>query len=172
MEESHYVDETLRIFRTIRGEGPAVGLCLQAYLHRTPDDVASLLPLGPAVRLVKGAYAEPAAVALPRKVDVDAQYEALAARLLSSPGALAVFGTHDIALLGRIAARASALGVGPAGYEVHMLYGIRTEEQRRLAAAGHRVRVLVSYGSAWFAWYMRRLAERPANVWFVLRNMV
>jgi proline dehydrogenase len=175
MEESRYVDVTLALVREVLAAGPRVGVCLQAYLRRTPADVAALLPLGAAIRLVKGAYSEPAAVAWPRKRDVDRAYAELAARLLEHAargpqGARAVFGTHD--LIARIQAQAAALAVAPGAFEVHMLYGIRTSEQRALARAGCRVRVLISYGSAWFPWYMRRLAERPANLWFVLRNLV
>jgi proline dehydrogenase len=174
MEESRYVDATLALVREVLAAGPRVGVCLQAYLRRTPADVAALLPLGPAIRLVKGAYSEPAAVAWPRKRDVDRAYAELAAQLLehAPQGVRAVFGTHDLDLITRIQAQAAALAVAPGAYEVHMLYGIRASEQRALARAGCRVRVLISYGSAWFPWYMRRLAERPANVWFVLRNLV
>ena len=174
MEESRYVDATLELYRRARAERAAVGVCLQAYLRRTPEDLEALLRVGPAIRLVKGAYNEPAAVAFPRKADVDRQYLALAGRLLAgtTDGARAVFGTHDMKLVEAIAAAAAERGVKPDGYEVHMLYGIRAGDQRALAAAGRRVRVLISYGSAWFAWYMRRLAERPANVWFVLRSLV
>jgi proline dehydrogenase len=123
---------------------------------------------------VKGAYSEPAAVAWPRKRDVDRAYAELAQRLLAHAprGARAVFGTHDLTLIARIRAQATALAVAPDAYEIHMLYGIRASEQRALARAGCRVRVLISYGDAWFPWYMRRLAERPANLWFVLRNLV
>jgi proline dehydrogenase len=150
-----------------------VGVALQAYLRRTPADLEALLPLAPTIRLVKGAYNEPASVAFPRKRDVDAQYYDLAGTLLAhtSRGARPVFGTHDLGLIARIRARAAELGAPPGSFEVHMLYGIRTFEQRALAAQGIPVRVLVSYGRAWFAWYMRRLAERPANVWFVLRSL-
>jgi proline dehydrogenase len=177
MEESRYVDATLALVREVLAAGPRVGVCLQAYLRRTPADVEALLPLGPAIRLVKGAYSEPAAVAWPRKRDVDHAYVELAARLLEhaaqgAQGARAVFGTHDLDLIARIQAQATALAVAPGAYEIHMLYGIRATEQRALARAGCHVRVLISYGSAWFPWYMRRLAERPANLWFVLRNLV
>lgn len=174
MEESRYVDATLELFRRARARHDAVGVCLQAYLHRTPADVEALLPLAPAIRLVKGAYSEPPAVALPHKRDVDACYAGLADRLLEAAArgaARPVFGTHDQRLLDAIRDRAARLGASGA-YEVHMLYGIRSATQRALAAAGVRVRVLISYGSHWFPWYMRRLAERPANVWFVLRNLV
>ncbi len=177
MEESRYVDVTLALVREVLAAGPRVGVCLQAYLRRTPADLEALLPLGAAIRLVKGAYNEPAAVAWPRKRDVDRVYAELAARLLEhaaqgAQGARAVFGTHDLALIARIQAQARARAVAPGAYEIHMLYGIRASEQRALARAGCRVRVLISYGSAWFPWYMRRLAERPANLWFVLRNLV
>lgn len=174
MEESRYVDVTLGMFRKVRGERDNVGVALQAYLHRTHADLEALLPLKPTVRLVKGAYNEPPEVAFDRKADVDAQYFSLATKLLerTRDGARPIFGTHDLALIARIQAKAASLGVAPRAYEFHMLYGIRPAEQRGLAAAGAAVSVLVSYGSAWFAWYMRRLAERPANVWFVLRNLV
>jgi proline dehydrogenase len=173
MEESRYVDATLEIYRQARAAGAGVGVCLQAYLRRTPQDLTALLPLNPAIRLVKGAYNEPADVALPRKMDVDAQYATLAVRLLdtaASGRATAVFGTHDLALIERIREQASARSAD-GRYEVHMLYGIRSEAQRDLAARGVKIRVLISYGSHWFAWYMRRLAERPANVWFVVRSL-
>ncbi|MBI1966864.1 MAG: proline dehydrogenase family protein [Gemmatimonadetes bacterium] len=174
MEESRYADRTLDIFRRLRAERANVGVCLQAYLHRTLADLDALLPLRPAIRLVKGAYNEPPNVAFERRVDVDAQYFTLAGKLLQQvpQGARPVFGTHDLGLIARIQAKAASLGVGPRAYEFHMLYGIRTPEQRGLADAGAAVNVLISYGRAWFAWYMRRLAERPANVWFVLRNLV
>ena len=175
MEDSRYTDVTLELYRRVRAATPGVGVCLQAYLRRTPADLESLLPLGPAVRLVKGAYAEAPEIAFPRKADVDAAYFALAGRLLEGAAggaARPVFGTHDMRLVARIHARARELRVPPGGYEHHMLYGIREADQRALAAAGERVRVLISYGRAWFAWYMRRLAERPANVWFVVRNLI
>jgi proline dehydrogenase len=173
MEESRYVDATLEIYRRARAEGAGVGVCLQAYLRRTPQDLGALLPLSPAIRLVKGAYNEPADVALPGKKDVDAQYFTLAVRLLDAAAAgrgTAVFGTHDLRLIDRIREQAGTRKA-EGRYEVHMLYGIRSDAQRALAAAGVKVRVLISYGSHWFAWYMRRLAERPANVWFVVRSL-
>ena len=175
MEDSHYTDVTLEVFRRARAAHTGVGLCLQAYLRRTPADIDALLPLAPAIRLVKGAYAEPADVAFPRKADVDAAYCALGERLLEHAAhgrARPVFGTHDVRLIGRLRERSRALALARGTCEFHMLYGIRDAEQRRLAADGETVRVLISYGTAWFAWYMRRLAERPANVWFVLKNII
>jgi proline dehydrogenase len=176
MEDSNYVDPTLALFRRVRERGRNVGLCLQAYLRRTPADLEALLPLKPAIRIVKGAYAEPAERAFPRKADVDATYLTMATRLLehaSREGAPApVLGTHDVDLVATCQRRAEALGLDRKAAEVHMLYGIRTRDQERLLREGYAVRVLISYGRAWFRWYMRRLAERPANVWFVVKSVV
>ena len=175
MEESRYVDATLELYRAVRAARPDVGVCLQAYLRRTPADLEGLLSLAPAIRVVKGAYNEPPDVAFPKKRDVDAAYAVLAGRLLervAAGGARVVFGTHDLDLIERLRARALALGVPGGGYEVHMLYGIRAAAQRALAQQGVPVRVLISYGTHWFPWYMRRLAERPANVWFVMRHLL
>ena len=175
MEDSRYTDVTLDVYRRARAARTRVGLCLQAYLRRTPGDLESLLPLSPAIRLVKGAYAEPATIAFPKKRDVDAAYFTLGERLLEQAArgaARPVFGTHDPRLIARLRERAAALALPRGTAEFHLLYGIRDAEQRRLAADGETVRVLISYGTAWFAWYMRRLAERPANVWFVLKNLI
>ena len=175
MEESRYVDATLELYRAVRAARPDVGLCLQAYLRRTPGDLEGLLPLEPAIRIVKGAYNEPPDVAFPKKRDVDAAYAVLAGRLLERAAAGAarvVLGTHDLDLIERLRARALAVGVAGGGYEVHMLYGIRAAAQRALTQQGVPVRVLISYGTHWFPWYMRRLAERPANVWFVVRHLL
>jgi proline dehydrogenase len=152
-----------------------VGVCVQAYLRRTERDLNSLIPLGGGLRLVKGAYREPPEKAFPKKRDVDANYFALVGRLLDTEarraGVRAIFGTHDSALIRRIEEAARVAGLRPQEVEFQMLYGIKREEQARLAAAGYRFRVLISYGDAWFPWYMRRLAERPANVLFVLKNL-
>lgn len=174
MEDSSYVDRTLDLYRKLKAKHDNVGLCLQSYLRRTPEDLASLMPLNPVIRLVKGAYAEAPHVAFPVKRDVDLAYYALADTLLAAAAggkALPVFGTHDMGLIERIAGRAATLGVAISKWELHMLYGIRSGDQQTLAARGHTVRCLISYGNAWFAWYMRRLAERPANVLFALRQM-
>jgi proline dehydrogenase len=173
MEDSSYVDRTLDLYRRLRAKHEPVGLCLQAYLKRTPDDLSSLLSIRPWIRLVKGAYAEPPGIAFPSRKDVDAQYASLAERLLDAAAAddaFPVFGTHDMELLRTIISRAARARVSPGGYEIHMLYGIRSQEQRALVGEGRVVRCLISYGNQWFPWYMRRLAERPANVWFVVRS--
>ncbi|MGH7560256.1 MAG: proline dehydrogenase family protein [Gemmatimonadales bacterium] len=175
MEDSSYVDRTLDLYRRLKTRYARVGLALQAYLRRTPQDLAALLPLNPIVRLVKGAYAEPAHVAFAAKRDTDLAYQDLASELLRAAAAgkaLPIFGTHDLPLVDRIVAKAQSLGVSDRKYEVHMLYGIRMGAQRRLAQQGRTVKTLISYGSAWFPWYMRRLAERPANVWFVVKSML
>jgi proline dehydrogenase len=175
MEDSSYVDRTLELYRRLKAKHPRIGIALQAYLRRTPQDLASLLPLKPIVRLVKGAYAEPAEVAFAAKRDTDLAFYDLAGQLLAAAAkgeALPILGTHDLALLDRIVAKALALGVRDDGYEIHMLYGIRMDAQRHLAAQGRTVKTLISYGAAWFPWYMRRLAERPANVWFVVKSML
>lgn len=174
MEDVSYVDRTLELYRAIRARHARAGLALQAYLYRTPKDVESLLPLKPSIRLVKGAYAEPASVAFPKKADTDRAYEEIAAQMLAAAArgsCLPILGTHDMPLIQRIIARARALGVAPGGYEIHMLYGIRDRDQLALKAAGETVATLISYGEAWYRWYMRRLAERPANVGFVVRSM-
>jgi proline dehydrogenase len=174
MEDSSYVDRTLELYRGLRVKYEKVGVAMQAYLRRTPDDLRQLLAHRPTVRLVKGAYAEPPHVAFPAKRDVDLAYYDLSVELLNAAAkaqALPIFGTHDLGLLDRLIAKAAALGVENGAYEIHMLYGIRMAEQKALAAKGRTVKTLVSYGSSWFPWYMRRLAERPANVWFVAKSM-
>ncbi|HET6820127.1 MAG TPA: proline dehydrogenase family protein [Candidatus Limnocylindria bacterium] len=174
MEGSAYTDRTLDLYRRLKADHPNIGVCLQSYLRRTPDDIAALAPLKPAIRLVKGAYDEPAAIALRKKADVDAAFEEQAISMLPAAGRGELrlgLGTHDTRLVERVAQAAKAAGVAVDAFEVQMLYGIRVDEQRRLAAAGYRVRDLISYGDAWYAWYMRRMAERPANVWFALRQI-
>jgi proline dehydrogenase len=176
MEASQYVDATLEIYRRARKAYPHVGVCLQAYLHRTADDLASLIPLGAAIRLVKGAYKEPPSVAFPRKKQVDENYFKLAAQMLGEEARAAhlraAIATHDRVLIQRIIDFVQSRKLGRDSLEFQMLYGIQTQEQLRLARAGWKSIVLVAYGSYWFPWYMRRLAERPANVWFVLRNLL
>ncbi len=176
MESSSYVDTTLELFRAVREDHENVGLCLQSYLRRTPEDLAALLPLRPAIRVVKGAYKEGASVAFPRKADVDENFRRLSGMLLKARAegraGRPVIGTHDPRMIAEAGRMAHELGVGRDAYEVSMLYGIQTGEQERLVRTGHTVRILISYGTAWFPWYMRRLAERPANVWFVVKNLI
>ena len=176
MESSAYTDATLEIYRRALARSSKVGVCVQAYLYRTARDLKTLIPLGAGIRLVKGAYREPREKAFPRKKDVDANFFALALHLLGPEarqgGVRAIFGTHDRVLIRRLEAAARSAKLPPEALEFQMLYGIQRQEQARLAAAGHRFRVLISYGDAWFAWYMRRLAERPANVLFVLKNLL
>ncbi|HET7521318.1 MAG TPA: proline dehydrogenase family protein [Candidatus Limnocylindria bacterium] len=175
MEGSAYTQATLDLYTALKADHPSVGICLQSYLRRSPADVDALIPLQPQIRLVKGAYDEPATIAFRKKQDVDRAYEELAAQMLPAvaKGELRLgLGTHDTRLIERIAEQARAADMAVDAFEVQMLYGIRTDEQRRLAAAGYRVRDLISYGEAWYAWYLRRLAERPANVWFALRQIL
>jgi proline dehydrogenase len=176
MESSPYVDATLELYRNLRQRYSNVGVCLQAYLLRTAEDMDSLLPMGPAIRLVKGAYLEPASVAFPRKADVDENFFSLSAKLLSkearTAGVRSVIATHDVSLIHRVEALARAEKLTGADFQFVMLYGIQRAEQLRLARDGWRSGVLISYGTFWFPWYMRRLAERPANVGFVIRNLL
>lgn len=175
MEQHPYVDVTLELYHAVRATHARVGVCLQAYLYRTPQDLEAVIGAGGGVRLVKGAYREPASVAFPKKSDVDAAYLALAKRMIApevrAAGFDAVFGTHDTTLIAAIQQHAEASGVPRDGYEFALLYGIQRAVQQQIAREGYRIRVLISYGSFWFPWYMRRLAERPANVWFVVRTM-
>jgi proline dehydrogenase len=176
MEQSPYVDATLDIFRRARQAHKNVGVCVQAYLYRTESDLESLIPLGAAVRLVKGAYNEPREIAFPRKKDVDESFYRLGAMLLSPEarraGVRAAIATHDRVLINRIADRAASQGIAKDQLEFQMLYGIQRGEQLRLAREGYRSTVLIAYGSFWFPWFMRRLAERPANVLFLARNFL
>jgi proline dehydrogenase len=175
MEQTSYVDVTLELTKRLQAEFPRVGVCLQAYLYRTSKDLAGLIEQGIGVRLVKGAYKEPADVAYPQKADVDENFFRLSVAMFDGLGRKngfrPVFGTHDVNLIARIRAHAERAGLAARDVEVHMLYGIQRGEQGRLVKEGAVVRVLIAYGAYWFPWYMRRLAERPANVWFVLRSL-
>ena len=175
MEASNYVDATLEIYERALKNHPNIGICLQSYLFRTKKDLDDLLPMRPSIRLVKGAYKEPANIAFPRKSDVDENYFALAQQMLvaqrAGQCARAAFGTHDVAIIRRISDFVSQQGIAKTDFEVQMLYGIQRAEQERLAQQGCRSVVLVAYGKYWYPWFVRRLAERPANVWFLLRNV-
>jgi proline dehydrogenase len=176
MEGSDYTDVTLDVYRSVREDHQNVGVCLQAYLHRTQDDVAALMPLRPSIRLVKGAYKEPPEVAFPKKADVDQNYIRITGAMLRArkEGKMGrpVIGTHDPRMVAEAKRLAHELDLDKDAFEFAMLYGIQRAEQERLARGGHTLRVLISYGEAWFPWYMRRLAERPANVWFVAKQML
>jgi proline dehydrogenase len=175
MESSPYVDGTIALYKRLRQKSDKVGIALQAYLFRTPKDIEDLVPLGAAIRLVKGAYLEPAEVAYPKKSDVDEAYFTLASRLLqddaAKPGALLHIATHDLSLQTRLQQVIADRKIPQSRYEFAMLFGIQTSRQQELGRAGVRTRCLISYGEYWFPWYMRRLGERPANVWFVVKNM-
>ena len=174
MEQSPYVDVTLELFRRARKSHANIGVCLQAYLFRTEKDLDSLIPMGTAIRLVKGAYNEPAEIAYPVKKDVDENFLHLAQRLLSPEArrarVRAVLATHDRSLIAKIIEWAASQGVPKDKVEFQMLYGIQRAEQIRLAQAGYPSGVLVAYGTFWYPWFMRRLAERPANVLFLARH--
>ncbi|MGZ5212989.1 MAG: proline dehydrogenase family protein [Actinomycetota bacterium] len=168
MESAAYVDGTIDLYASLLARSPNSGLCMQAYLRRTWDDVQRLAPMNPAIRLVKGAYREPKGVAFQDKRLIDESYFRLASYLATSARRLAL-GTHDTDLVARVEA---AVPGGRDAFEVAMLYGIRSDEQRRLAREGYTVRTLVAYGPYWYPWFMRRIAEKPAaNSLLALRNV-
>jgi proline dehydrogenase len=172
MESSAAVDATLRIYRALCEAGlDNVGTVLQSYLYRTPEDLEALLPLRANLRLVKGAYLEPPEVAYPRKDDVDAAYVHLVERSLSGEGYTAI-ATHDERMIEHAIAFAERKGIGRDRFELQMLYGVRPQLQADLAARGFKVLVATPFGPEWFPFFTRRLAERPANLGFVLRNLV
>ena len=172
MEESAYVDATLRIYRALRESGhDNVGAVLQSYLYRSEDDLAALLPLAPNLRLVKGAYLEPEEVAYPKKSDVDAAYVRLLEASLVGEGFTAV-ATHDETLIGHAIAFAREHGIPKERFQFQMLYGVRPRLQLDLVGRGFDVLVATPYGPEWYRYLMRRLAERPANLLFLLRNLV
>ncbi len=170
MEDSSLTDVTLGIVRRLHVRFPgAIGIVIQAYLYRSQQDIDHLLREGIRVRLCKGAYKEPAAVAFPRKVDVDTNYVRLACALLAS-GIYHGFATHDEAMIAEARSFAAQNGIPPAQFEFQMLHGVRRDLQRRLAAEGYNVRVYIPFGREWYPYFMRRLAERPANALFLARN--
>ncbi|OFW14239.1 MAG: hypothetical protein A3H29_16245 [Acidobacteria bacterium RIFCSPLOWO2_02_FULL_67_21] len=172
MENSPYTERTLEIFETLwEQEYRNVGVALQAYLHRTEQDVRRMNELGARVRLVKGAYKEPASVAYRKKSEVDAAFVRLAGLLLDR-GTYPAIATHDEAVIAQVRAHASTRGIPSDRYEFQMLYGIRRDLQAGLVAAGYRMRVYVPFGREWFPYFMRRLGERPANLGFVLRALI
>jgi proline dehydrogenase len=175
MEDTRYTDRTLRLYQHLRVRWPGVAAVVQAYLFRTAADVRALVPGGLRVRLCKGAYREPPQRAFPAKRNVDRNYAHLAGMLLSrearAAGAYPAFATHDERLIRVISAEARKLGVPPDRYEFQMLYGIRPDLHEAVKADGQRVRILVPFGEDWYGYFVRRLAERPANVLFLLRGL-
>lgn len=171
MEGSAYTESTLRVFRDLHGPRDVLGVAIQAYLYRSEKDVEDLLKCGGRIRLVKGAYQEPPELAFPRKADVDRSFLRLTEKLLAS-GVYHAIATHDARLIAATQAFARARGLGADRYEFQMLYGIRRHLQRELLRAGYRVRVYVPYGRQWYPYFMRRLAERPANLLFLMRNLL
>ncbi len=169
MEGSIYTQRTVELVKRVRAQTPCVGVVIQAYLYRSENDVRDLLSYGCRIRLCKGAYDEPAELAFPRMVDVDANYVKLM-RLLLSSGFYHGIATHDPRIIAETIRCASEIKISKDDFEFQMLYGVRTDLQRQLVRDGYRVRVYVPYGQEWFPYFMRRLAERPANLSFFLRN--
>lgn len=171
MEDSTKTDDTIDIFRRLRAEFNNVGIVIQSYLYRSEKDIEELLKAGARMRLCKGAYKEPEAVAFPKKSDVDANYIKLMKILLVS-GIYHGIATHDENMIAATKQFAKDRGIAADQFEFQMLYGVRRDLQEKLIKEGYRVRVYVPYGHSWYPYFMRRLAERPANVWFVLKNMI
>jgi len=175
MESSAYVDQTLEIHEQLRRRFPAIGVVIQTYLRRSADDVEALVRQGAAVRLVKGAYKEPSDIAFDDKADVDRNFERLVARMLEDDaranGVQLAVATHDRTLVEKAEATATDRGIDE-GLEFQMLYGIARDLQDDTAAGRFPVRIYISYGPAWYPWFMRRLAERPANLGFFLRHLL
>lgn len=175
MEGSVYTQGTIDLFKRLRAHSTKVGIAIQAYMIRTDKDLDDLAALGSTIRMVKGAYLEPATVAFPDKPKVDEQYYKNCVRLLQPdadrPGALLHMGTHDTIIQDKMLTFIAENKIEKRRYEFAMLYGINTPRQLELAKRGERIRCLVAYGEYWFPWYMRRLGERPANVWFVIKNI-
>lgn len=171
MEDSPKTEATLQVFKRLKAEFENVGIVIQSYLFRSEKDIQELLRIGARIRLCKGAYKEPPSVAFPNKADVDANYVKLTKLLLSSDGFHAI-ATHDENMIEAAIKFANEQNIAPDRFEFQMLYGIRRDLQQRLVREGYRMRVYVPYGLYWYPYFMRRLAERPANAWFVLRNII
>jgi proline dehydrogenase len=171
MEGSVYTQRTVELVKRIRARNPAIGTVIQAYLYRSEGDIQDLLAYGCRVRLCKGAYKESAEVAFERKSDVDGNYVRLMQMLLPS-GCYHAIATHDPRMIAETIRWAAAKQISKSDFEFQMLYGIRTDLQRRLVNGGYRVRIYIPYGRDWFPYFMRRLAERPANIGFLLRNFL
>ena len=171
MEGSVYTQRTVELVKRVRAQNPAIGTVIQSYLYRSQADITDLLAYGCRIRLCKGAYKEPAEVALPKKKDVDANFVRLMQMLLTS-GFYHGIATHDPAMMAATIRFAAAEQISKDDFEFQMLYGVRTDLQRRLVKDGYRLRIYIPYGRDWFPYFMRRLAERPANVAFFARNLL
>ena len=174
MEDSSYVDKTITFYKKIKETYNNVGLCLQAYLYRTLNDLKNIIDINSWIRLVKGAYKESSSVAIQKLAQVNRNYMLLSEYLLDQikeKGIRVAFGTHDLIIQEQVKKIAKEVGIQKNQFEFQMLYGIKTSEQYKLAANGFNIRTLISYGKHWYPWYMRRLAERPANIGFVLKNI-
>jgi proline dehydrogenase len=169
MEGSPYTQRTIDLVKRVRTRNPAIGTVIQSYLYRSETDISDLLAYGCRIRLCKGAYKESEEVAFPKKADVDANFIRLMRMLLSS-GFYHGIATHDPRMIAATIRHAAAKQISKDDFEFQMLYGVRTDLQRRLVKDGYRVRVYIPYGVDWFPYFMRRLAERPANVGFLVRN--
>jgi proline dehydrogenase len=170
MEGSAYTQRTIELVKHVRAKNAAVGTVVQSYLFRTEQDVRDLLAIGCRIRLCKGAYKEPPEIAFPKKADVDANYVKLMQMLLPS-GVYHGIATHDPRMIAATQEFAAKQGIGKDQFEFQMLYGIRPDLQRQLVREGYRMRIYIPYGTEWFPYFMRRLAERPANLMFILRNL-
>jgi proline dehydrogenase len=174
MESSAYTDPTLRIYRTVRDayEFSTVGTVIQSALRRSSEDMRQLAEEGARIRLCKGAYLEPPEIAFPKKADVDAHYlQIVQAFIQAPPPAMLESATHDEAMIQATIDAANAHKIPPERFEIQMLYGIRSARQIELAQAGYQMRVYVPFGAQWYPYFMRRLAERPANLWFFVRSL-
>jgi len=174
IEDSSYVDKTIEFYRKLKSEFDNIGLCLQAYLYRTQNDIEKMMDINPWIRLVKGAYNEPVSVAFKEKSKVDENFFELSkilVKAIQEQGIRVAFGTHDLELQIRIKKLAIESGLKRNQVEFQMLYGIQSQAQFKLAEEGYKIRTLISYGEHWYPWYIRRLAEQPANIGFVLKNI-
>ena len=174
IEDSSYVDKTILFYKKIKEKYQNVGLCLQAYLYRTLVDLKKMIDIDPWIRLVKGAYKEPKSVAFSKMSEVNNNYLKISNLLLREnlkKNLRFAVATHDLTIQEHVKKEAEKINLPKEKYEFQMLYGIKTSEQYKLASEGYKIRTLISYGEYWYPWYMRRLAERPANVGFILKNL-
>ena len=174
MESSAYTQKTIKFYKKIRSEYDNVGLCLQAYLFSIEKDVDDLLSINPYIRLVKGAYKEPHEIAFPKKKNVDQSFLEISKKLMiaaKEKNIRIAFGTHDEDMINAIIKESKSISLPKNKIEFQMLYGIKPNFQNELVKLGYKLKVLISYGNFWYPWYMRRLAERPANIWFVIKNI-